>query len=73
MPGQERRMLRDIVERAHLEGRRICFWATPDNPSTERDAVWLELLAADVDLINTDDLQGLQRFLVANNSVLSGN
>ena len=68
MPEQERKMLRDMVERAHLEGRRVRFWATPDNPSTARDAVWLELLEAGVDLINTDDLQGLQRFLIANPS-----
>lgn len=73
MPGQERKTLREIVERAHLEGRRVRFWATPDNPSTARDAVWLELLEADVDLINTDDLQGLQRFLIANNPALLGN
>ena len=68
MPEQEREMLRDMVERAHLEGRRVRFWATPDNPSTARDAVWLELLEAGVDLISTDDLQGLQRFLIANPS-----
>ena len=66
MPEQERKTLRDMVERAHLEGRRIRFWATPDYPSTARDAVWLELLEAGVDLINTDDLQGLQQFLIAN-------
>ena len=72
MPERERKTLRDIVERAHLEGRRVRFWATPDNPSTARDAVWLELLEAGVDLINTDDLQGLQRFLIANDPALSG-
>jgi hypothetical protein len=31
------------------------FWATPDSP-----AVWDELLNAGVDLINADDLRGLQ-------------
>ena len=72
MPEQERKTLRDIVERAHLEARRVRFWATPDNPSTARDAVWLELLEAGVDLINTDDLQGLQRFLIANDPTPSG-
>ena len=54
----ERAKLRDIVERAHRKGRRVRFWATPDMP-----AVWRELAAADVDLINTDDLAGLERFL----------
>ena len=33
--------------------------------SPARDAVWRELLAADVDHINTDDLAGLQAFLLA--------
>lgn len=39
------------------------FWATPDTPGPERDAVWAELLAAGVDHLNTDDLAGLARFL----------
>jgi len=72
MPEQQRMTLRDIVERAHLEGRRVRFWETPDNPSTARDAVWHELLEAGVDLINTDDLLGLQRFLIANDPTPSG-
>jgi len=59
MPSAERRRLRDIVSRAHEAGRRVRFWATPENP-----AVWRELMQAEVDLINTDDLAGLQRFLL---------
>lgn len=57
-PPAEREKLRDIVGRAHDRGRRVRFWATP-----EKASLWRELLAADVDLINTDDLAGLQRFL----------
>lgn len=57
-PEPERAKLRDVVKRAHAHGRRVRFWATPDVP-----AVWRELAAADVDLINTDDLAGLERFL----------
>lgn len=57
LPAVERAKLRDIVERAHARGRRVRFWATPDVP-----AVWRELAEADVDLINTDDLAGLERF-----------
>ena len=33
--------------------------------SREAVAAWRELVAADVDAINTDDLAGLQRFLLA--------
>ena len=58
MPENERTKLRQIVGKAHQYGRRVRFWATPELP-----AVWRELLAADVDLINTDDLAGLERFL----------
>ena len=66
MPAEERRKLKEIVQTAHKKGRRVRFWATPDRPSPARDTLWRELLAAGVDLLNTDDLQGLQQFLLAN-------
>ncbi|MFN3648677.1 MAG: phosphatidylinositol-specific phospholipase C/glycerophosphodiester phosphodiesterase family protein [Armatimonadota bacterium] len=56
-PAAERARLRERVERAHREGRRIRFWATPDLP-----AAWKELDEAGVDLVNTDDLPGLSAF-----------
>lgn len=58
MPQAQRKKLRAIVQKAHAAGRRVRFWATPENT-----AVWKELAAAGVDLINTDDLDGLRRFL----------
>jgi hypothetical protein len=60
IPAAERGRLRRWVEQAHAGGYRLRFWATPDNP-----AVWEELCTAGVDLINTDDLQGLRGFLRA--------
>lgn len=66
MPEHERRKLIQIVQKAHKKGRRVRFWATRDNPSPERQALWLELLHADVDLINTDHLEDLNHFLLAN-------
>ena len=66
IPAEERRKLRTIVQSAHRKGRRVRFWATPDDPSAARQALWRELILADVDLINTDDLDGLQQFLLAN-------
>jgi len=60
LPENERDKLRSIVQQAHERGRRVRFWASPDSV-----AVWMELRAAGVDLINTDDLAGLQRFLTA--------
>jgi hypothetical protein len=63
MPADQRAKLRDIVTTAHRAGQRVRFWATPDTPGPERDAVWHELVAAGVDHINTDDLKGLADFL----------
>ncbi|WP_291408395.1 phosphatidylinositol-specific phospholipase C/glycerophosphodiester phosphodiesterase family protein [Actinophytocola sp.] len=63
MPAAERASLREIVRTAHDAGQRVRFWATPDVAGPEREAVWRELVAADVDHINTDDLAGLQKFL----------
>jgi hypothetical protein len=62
MPEGERVKLLDLVDRAHAQGRRIRFWAIPDRPEA-----WGELLKAGVDLINTDDLAGLQAFLIGRN------
>ncbi len=63
MPEAEKAKLRDIVRTAHRAGPRVRFWATPDAPGPERDAIWRELVAATVDHINTDDLKGLADFL----------
>ncbi len=58
MPDTERGKLHDMVRRAHAKGRRIRFWATPEN-----HLLWQELKAAGVDLIGTDDLAKLSAFL----------
>ncbi|MBI3839259.1 MAG: hypothetical protein HY288_15175 [Planctomycetia bacterium] len=60
MSDADRRKLQDAVTKAHARGRRIRFWATPENTN-----FWRELRASGVDLINTDDLAGLEKFLRA--------
>lgn len=65
MPAPERDRLRAVVARAHADGRRVRFWATPDAPGPARLAVWDELLDAGVDHLNTDDLAGLEAYLRA--------
>jgi len=60
MPEAEQAKLKEIVAKAHAHGRRVRFWGAPDNP-----VFWRELLDARVDLINTDDLEGAQKFLTA--------
>lgn len=64
MPEMERRKLQKIVEIAHANDQRIRFWETPDEPGPESEAVWLELLDARVDYVNTDHLSELQEFLL---------
>ncbi|MFI6938040.1 phosphatidylinositol-specific phospholipase C/glycerophosphodiester phosphodiesterase family protein [Streptomyces sp. NPDC050418] len=65
MPAAERDKLQQIIATAHGRGQRVRFWATPDLPGPERGAVWLELIAADADHLNTDDLAALEAFLDA--------
>lgn len=57
-PEEERKKLLRYVKQAPQKGRLVRFWATPDLPP-----VWDELLDAGVDLINADDLRGLQTHL----------
>ncbi|MDQ1021337.1 phosphatidylinositol-specific phospholipase C/glycerophosphodiester phosphodiesterase family protein [Streptomyces afghaniensis] len=64
-PDAEREKLRGIVRAAHRRGRKVRFWATPDLAGPAREALWSELLTADVDHLNTDDLAGLEAFLDA--------
>ena len=63
IPEDEALKLKALVEQAHAQGRQLRFWNTPDNPAT-----WSVLYAAGVDLINTDQLTGLQGFLRAQKS-----
>lgn len=58
MPAAERAKLDGFVERAHSRGRQLRFWGAPD-----RREAWQTLAEAGVDLINTDDLPGLAKFL----------
>ncbi len=65
MPEAERQKLHDIVATAHANGQRVRFWETPETQGA-REAVWRELIAAEVDYINTDHLAELEAFLLAN-------
>lgn len=58
MPGDELARLQEFVARAHREDRLVRFWAAPDHP-----ACWRVLFESGVDLINTDQLDGLAVFL----------
>ncbi len=58
IPDSELGKLKQLVEQIHHRKRRVRFWATPDT-----QAAWRVLHEAGVDLINTDDLNGLRDFL----------
>ena len=60
-PEADKLKLKAIVAKAHQQGRRVRFWGAPDQP-----VFWGEMLANGVDLINTDDLDGAQKFLLKN-------
>jgi hypothetical protein len=59
MPDEERKKLKAYVAKAHEHGRLVRFWDTPEDA-----AFWTDLRAAGVDLINTDRLAELQKFLL---------
>ncbi|MHC4533499.1 MAG: FG-GAP-like repeat-containing protein [Planctomycetota bacterium] len=64
MPPDQQQKLKTIIQTAHKKGRIVRFWATPDKPSPQRQNLWRILLENGVDLLNTDDLPGLQQFLL---------
>jgi glycerophosphoryl diester phosphodiesterase family protein len=59
LPADEKIKLKQLVAKAHEQGRKLRFWGAPD-----RVEVWKEFFDAGVDLINTDNLAGLQKFLL---------
>ncbi|MCC8409745.1 phosphatidylinositol-specific phospholipase C/glycerophosphodiester phosphodiesterase family protein [Mucilaginibacter sp. UR6-1] len=64
MPDDERRLLCSYVTKAHSMGKKVRLWASP-----EKECVWKQLLSCGVDLINTDELAMLRKFLITNTSV----
>ena len=61
-PEEERAKLAGFVAQAHKDKHRLRFWGAPDI-----EPAWRELQKAGVDLINTDHLPELARFLNASN------
>lgn len=59
MPDDQRKKLREIVQKIHKAGCKIRFLAAPDLPD-----VWKEELAAGVDILSVDDHAGVRAFLL---------
>lgn len=63
MPPDEVQRLHSFVSTAHAQGRLTRFWGSPDRPE-----IWNAQYEAGVDLINTDNLKGLRKFLQDRNA-----
>jgi hypothetical protein len=58
IPADEKARLLDIVAKAHERHMKVRFWNAPQSVS-----FWRELRSDGVDLLNADDLAGLEKFL----------
>lgn len=54
----EEKKVMKVIKSVHKQGKPIRFWATPDQPDA-----WKTLWALGVDLIGTDDVDGLAAFI----------
>ncbi|MCW3086612.1 MAG: hypothetical protein JWP12_3978 [Bacteroidetes bacterium] len=59
IPDDQKQKLIAYVNIAHLQGKKVRLWASPEN-----EIVWKMLLDCGVDLINTDQLEELRDFLL---------
>jgi alkaline phosphatase len=57
---EELQRIKALAQRVHAEGKKLRLWAIPDT-----ETAWKVLLAAGVDLINTDHLPELNAFLTS--------
>jgi len=57
MPAEEKKTLQQLCNDANEHGRKLRFWACPQNEN-----VWRELLNAGVGWINVDDLKRFRKF-----------
>lgn len=58
IPEKDREALKSIMNKAHGDGKKMRFWATPDGPEA-----WGQLMALGVDILNTDDVKGLAAYI----------
>jgi alkaline phosphatase len=53
----DKKRIQEVLNKAHSWGRPMRFWATPDFTNA-----WIKLLKLGVDVLNTDDVEGLHTF-----------
>ena len=55
---EEFQRVKTFIDKTHAQGKKTRLWATPED-----EVLWKQLLEMGIDLINTDDLPRLRRFL----------
>jgi alkaline phosphatase len=68
LPEKDKDTLLDVIDTVHASGKKIRFWAAPDNENS-----WKIQMKLGVDLIGTDKIQALSRFLEKKNNSASVN
>jgi hypothetical protein len=61
IPEKDRAFVQSAAQRAHAKGKLIRFWNAPDTKGA-----WREFQQDGIDLLNADNLAGLEKFLLAN-------
>jgi len=64
MPTTEYERLENIINQTHNENRKVRFWATDVDSSSDQIKIWEKLLDAGVDLINTDKLVEFRNYMI---------
>jgi hypothetical protein len=59
IPEEDKAKIRKLANEVHLENKMLRLWATPESPDA-----WNTLQDLGVDLINSDDLEGLSNYLL---------
>ncbi len=58
LPDSDKHVLMHVIDSVHRAGKKIRFWAAPDNENS-----WLKQIALSADFIGTDKIQTLSTFL----------
>jgi glycerophosphoryl diester phosphodiesterase len=54
LPEQDEKVLKSVINAVHQSGKKLRFWAAPDNPSG-----WQKLMELNVDILSTDKIDKL--------------
>lgn len=63
VPESDIALIRRLVAKAHMQGRKVRFWATDVPDPSVQEYAWDLLLECGVDLINTDRLEQFRRYV----------